>query len=210
MMDSVLHPPFLSLPLRRLVTFQWSNYHCGMHNSLINYRCQHCLCFSMEGHHAKAASVKKEQYWWTIRARWLGERSWQRDRSLWPCAEICQMVLHLLLTDDRLETHGTERSSIFSAWWTCHHSSQYWRKFSGRPSIRWRSAQVVAGLSTMKARIICSVRVPNFINCSKTTIKETTGRSKDLIRSVKDRSEWWSDYRGTSMQRIIFFAKIWT
>lgn len=30
-----------------------------MHNSLINYRCQRCLCFSMEEHHAKAASAKR-------------------------------------------------------------------------------------------------------------------------------------------------------
>lgn len=26
---------------------------------LINYRCQRCLCFGMEEHHAKAASAKK-------------------------------------------------------------------------------------------------------------------------------------------------------
>lgn len=77
MMDSALYPPLFSIPLRRLVTFQWGNYHCGMHNSLINYRCQCCLCFSMEEHHAKAASVKKNS---TDERGLHSGRRWKNER----------------------------------------------------------------------------------------------------------------------------------
>lgn len=102
MMDSALHPPLPSLPLRRLVTFQWGNYHCGMHNSLINYRCQCCLCFSMEEHHAKAASAETNGA--DERA---ASRDW-RNGTLLRWLEVCQTILRLLLTEDGLETHGAE------------------------------------------------------------------------------------------------------
>lgn len=83
-----------------------------MHNSLINYRCQLCLCFSVEEHHAKAVSAKKSR----ADERSLS-RGWEsaadggthrRGRRL----EVCQATLRLLLAEDGLETHGVEIRSI--------------------------------------------------------------------------------------------------
>ncbi len=49
------------LSLTELVTFQPGNYHCRRRNSLINYQCQRCLCFTVRGHHAKRAFAQKQK-----------------------------------------------------------------------------------------------------------------------------------------------------
>ncbi len=49
------------LSLTELVTFQPGNYHCRRRNSLINYQCQRCLCFTVRGHHAKRAFALKQK-----------------------------------------------------------------------------------------------------------------------------------------------------
>ncbi len=57
------------LSLTELVTFQPGNYHCRRRNSLINYQCQHCLCFTVTGHHANRASAQSKNLWWTRGSR---------------------------------------------------------------------------------------------------------------------------------------------
>ncbi len=54
-------PPRLLSSLTELVTFQPGNYHCRRRNSLINYQCQRCLCFTVRGHHAKRAFAQKQK-----------------------------------------------------------------------------------------------------------------------------------------------------
>ncbi len=57
------------LSLTELVTFQPGNYHCRRRNSLINYQCQHYLCFTVTGHHANRASAQSKNLWWTRGSR---------------------------------------------------------------------------------------------------------------------------------------------
>lgn len=60
-------PPRDKLHLRTgsfswLVTFQQSNYHCGMRNSLINYYCQAGLCAMIIPSEANFLNIWKQQY----------------------------------------------------------------------------------------------------------------------------------------------------
>lgn len=83
-----------------------------MHNSLINYRCQRCLCFGAQEHPAKAASAKKSSADERWRSRSSPSAADGGDGSPRRRLEVCQTLLRPPLTQDGLETHGAEISSI--------------------------------------------------------------------------------------------------